>query len=360
MARSPFVLFALSVLSSSIPSSQGFSTSRQLSSSNLMNSLSSQRNQKRAPRESQRRIFDGSVFVLHVATDPSTITSHVDEDGGHSYDFISVEEAEEALQQERDRYEGERSELQWRLETQRQQLQDLADRQGEKEKTGDRNLRCSHGRGGDDVISSSRIVILGAHDAHTDATTMNIGKKNRKKGTRGSSRSNANGNDRTYLRMERLENLLQDAIVENEKLTRRLRKQHHQYNVESSVYADELREERGRLNCVRDELHMERAYFETSRRMLEHLLVAEQQKVRELEKELMIMISGERVFSQEKQSQEEYHEQQRAQYAQKEYVREESTHSQINNEKRHQQKKRGRAHADFTMNINDVQCPLYP
>jgi len=359
MARSPFVLFALSVLSSSIPSSQGFSTSRLLSSSNLKKSLSCQRNQKRLPRESQRRFFHGSIVVLRVAIDPTTITSHVDEDGGHSYDFISVEEAEEALQRERDRYEGERSELQWRIETQRQQLQDLADGRGEKEKTGDRNRRCSHSRGGDDVISSSRIVILGAH-AHTDANTMNIGKKNRKNESIGSSRSNANGNDDSYLRMEQLEDLLQDAIVENEKLTSRLRKQHHRYNVESSVYEDELREERGRLNCVRDELHMERAYFETSRRMLEHLLVAEQQKVQELEKELMIMIFGEHVFSEEKQSQEEYQEEQRPQYTRKENVRQEHTHSQINNEKRHQQKKRGRAHADFTMNINDVQCPLYP
>jgi hypothetical protein len=107
---------------------------------------------------------------------------------------------------------------------------------------------------------------------------------------------------------------------------------------------------------------MERAYFETTQQMLEHLLVEEQQKVRELENELLMMLTREQVFSQDNQSHEEYQEQQRQQQAQKQHGREEHTQSQMNNENRHQQEKksRGRTFDGFTMNINDVQCPLYP
>ena len=351
MHHSPFALFALGVLSSFISSSYGFSTSSLLSSATLEKSITRRRDQQALRRDPQRRCIDRGIVLLHAATDPTTVTSQTDEDDGSSYDFISVKEAEEALHQERNRYEGERSDLQWLLEVQRRQLQDLADGRRGKQNAGDGSgVRNAAG-------PSSRIVILGAH-AHIDA------RKNRKKAAIGGSRNNANednrkkmnNNDGTYHRMDELENLLQDAIIENEKLTRQLREQHQEYILERSMYEEELQEESSRLNFVRDELHMERAYFETSRRMLEQLLEEEQQKVRQLEKELMMMISREEhVFSQKNQSEEGYQQMERTQHAQKQQ-QEEERQRQINNEKR----RRVRAQAGFTMNINDVKSPLYP
>eukprot|EP00531_Pseudo-nitzschia_arenysensis_P015652 CAMPEP_0116156602 /NCGR_PEP_ID=MMETSP0329-20121206/22917_1 /TAXON_ID=697910 /ORGANISM="Pseudo-nitzschia arenysensis, Strain B593" /LENGTH=354 /DNA_ID=CAMNT_0003653691 /DNA_START=147 /DNA_END=1211 /DNA_ORIENTATION=+ len=354
MQLSPFALFTIVVLSSSISSSSGFSTSKLISSSAVGKSVSCRKDQRHLKRASQPQKIDRGIVLLHVATDPTTAASQTDEDDGSSYDFISVKEAEERLRQERSRYEGERSDLEWLLDVQRRQLQELSEGRRGKENAVDMTARKA----------ASRIVILGAH-AHVDA------RSNRRRGTRSASRNNANGdrnrnnNDGTYQRMGELENLLQNAIMENEKLTRQLRENHHQYSVERSMYEEELREERGQLNYVRDELHMERAYFETSRRMLEQLIQEEQQKVQQLEKELMMMISHEQAFSQEDQSQEAYQQeldrnqlaqnQQQAQQQQQQQ-QQQQMQSQINNQKR----RRGRAKAGFTMNINDVQCPLYP
>ena len=249
MFRFSFTGFsALALLLSSVPSSQGFSTSRLLSSSSLKNNCCRREYHQKSLRKPQRRCFDEGVILLRVATDPTTVTTSTGEDGERSYDFISVEEAEEALQQERTRYEGERSELEWLLEIQHQQLKDL-NKNGGKIR-GDRGRNRGDQRGSDDdIISSTRMVIHGTN-AHDDVSTIDNGKKNRKKDTKGSNRDN---NDGTLLRMEQLEALLQDAMVDNEELTIRLRDHHHQYNAERAEYEDELREERGRLNCVRDE-----------------------------------------------------------------------------------------------------------
>lgn len=370
MGRSPLLLFALGVLSSFIPRSRGFSTSQLLSSNVMKYYLFRRANRhKLSNRESQRGAFDGGGLVLHIATDPTIIASHADEDGGRSYDFVSVEEAEEALQKERARYEGERSKLEWLLEVQHQQLQDLANGRREKAKVGGKN-DGNRGRNSSGATkSSSRIVILGAH-GHVDANMKSSGKKNRQKGNRTSfrknskrkDRDNSNDNDYTYSEMQELEYFLQDAVVENEKLRRRLHEQRHQYNIERAIFEDELREGRDQLNCVRDELHMERAYFETSRRMLQQLLQEEQQKVQELEKELrMIMISRGEVLSHQEQSQDDYQERRRQEHAQKQYIQQEQYRDPMHDTNNyHQQKRRSSNKAGFTMNINDVQCPLYP
>ena len=345
MHRSHFALFALGALSSSISFSQGFCTSSLLSSATFERGLT-----RASQKDPERRCFDRGIVLLHVATDPTIVSSQTDEDDSTSYDFISVKEAEEALRRERERYEGERSDLQWLLEVQRRQLQDLAEGRPRKPNTVDENFRRSASG------PSSRIVILGAQ-ARVGA------RKTRRKATRGASRNSETRNNRkkddgTYHRMGELENLLQDAIMENEKLTRQLREQQHQYTIERSMYEEELQEERSRLNYVRDELHMERAYFETSRRMLEQLVEEEQQKVRQLEKELMMMISREQAYTQEDHSQSEYqeHPQQQAQTQHQQQVQEQQRQTQINNEKR----RRARIQVGFTMNINDVHQPLYP
>ena len=344
MYLSPFALFAVVVLSS-ISSSSGFSTSKLFCSPSLGKSICRRKHQRASGGVPQPQKFDRSIVLVHVATDPTTATSQTDEDDGRSYDFISVKEAEERLRQERARYEGERSDLEWLLQVQRRQLQELSEGRREKGNADDKMAQKA----------ASRIVILGAH-AHVESRN-----NGRKRGTRNGDCNNVNNNDGTYHRMEELENLMQNAIMENEKLTRQLREQHHQYNAESSMYEEELREERGRLNYVRDELHMERAYFETSRRMMEQLIVEEQQKVQQLEKELMMLVSHEQAFSQENESQQTYQEsydelerkqqEQKQQQAQQQY-----RHNSSTNENR----RRSRNQSGFTMNINDVQCPLYP
>jgi len=344
MTRFPFLLTALGVLSSVIPHSRGFSTSRLLSSNAVKNDL-------------LRRIYFRGSLVLRVAADQTTTTDEID--------FISVEEAEETLREERARYEGVRSELEWLLEVQRQELLELEDGRREKEKVEDTNERNRERRSSHATKSSSQIVILGA-----DTNVKNSGKKSRRKGNSRNFRSNnnrkdhnnANKNDDTFFKMKQLENLLQEASVENKTLIRRLHQQCHQYNIERSMFEDELQEGHDRLNCVRDELHMERAYFETSRRMLQQLLQEEQQNVQELEKELMmIMISRGEVLSHQEQSQVDYNEPQRQDHVQEEYIRYGHSSNENNDAKSYQQKKRrDRNMAGFTMNINDVQCPLYP
>ena len=347
MHRPPIALIALGAFSS-VSSSYGFCTSSLLSSATLEKSLSRQRDRQVSRGDPQRSHFDRGLVLRHVATDPTSVSSQTDEDDGSSYDFISVKEAEEALQRERERYEGERSDLQWLLEVQRRQLEDLAAGRPRQPNTGNEN-----GRG-----PSSRIVILGAQ-----ARVEN--KKNRRKSARGGTRKNdgrndVNNDDGTYQRMGELENLLQDALMENEKLTNQLREQQYQFNMERSMYQEELQEERARLNYVRDELHMERAYFETSRRMMQQLVEEEQQKVRQLENELMMMISQQQGFSQNNQSQGQYTQQVETQQQYAQQQRQQQRQQQQSTHSYNEKSRRAKPQAGFTMNINDVHQPLYP
>jgi len=367
MSRYRLVLFVLCVFSDYVPFPHGFSTSSLVCSNAIKKDFSRLRHGWSPDNSSQQQHFNGNIIILHA--EPVTIAAaHADVDDRRSYDFISVEEAEETLQRERARYEGERSNLQWLLEVQRRQLQDLSDGRREKGTTEEvnrdgrvRNQRV-YSRSKDFETLSSRIVILGAH-ADTDVVSSR--EENRRKGTRGSSQNNVNDNnqnstncsDNTYVRMEQLENLIHDAIVENKKLSRQLRKERHQYNFERSIYEDELREERARLNCVRDELYVERANFEKSRRTLEYLLDEEENKMDEIKKELMMLFSHDQALSREKQSHGHYQEQQHQQWAKKQFVRKGQTENQNNWKNGHQQGKRV---AGFTMNINDVHFPLYP
>lgn len=347
MIRCTFCLFSLALLSSSNPFSEGFSTSKLISSSRTKKGLCRTRYERNLERRPQLTCNDERTVLLQVAIDPTTATASAGGDSERPYDFISVEEAEEALQLERSRFEGERSELQWLLETQRQQLQDLMNESRENCKSGNTGQnRGIYRRSGEYAIASKRILIRGTH-AHADINSMNE-RRNRKKANVREKRNNA---DDTYIRMKRLESLLQDAIVENEKLTSQLCNQQHQYNAERNAYENELRDEQHRLHSFRDELHMERAYFETSRRMLERLLEEEQQKVQELEQELFMMMTGEEVFSQRDQSDEQQDEQQRQQHSQKQHQKE---------QQRQKKRARGEQNGGFSMNINDVQRPLYP
>jgi len=292
---------------------------------------------------------------LRVATDPTTAATS---DGGNrdrSYDFISVEEAEEALRRERLRYQQERSELQWLLENQRKQLQALANKKRESERNGGKT------RGTSGENPSKRIVVRGSH-AHMDINPIN-GRNRKTPNTNGRGRSRANEKDATYDKMKRLESLLQDAIVDNEKLTSQLHAQKHRYNAERKAYENELRKERSRLHSIRDELHMERAYFETSRRMLERLLEEEQRKVQQLEQELSMMMSRQRRTDERVQQQQRQHQAHQQQQNTQQYRRQAHQEQMHNTSNPKQQQaentERVRRKVDFTMNINDVACPLY-
>mmetsp|Transcript_28477 Transcript_28477/g.77113 ORF Transcript_28477/g.77113 Transcript_28477/m.77113 type:complete len:346 (+) Transcript_28477:199-1236(+) len=344
MIRRAFSFVVLVLLFSSIPNSEGFSSSKVISSGRIQKVACHPGYQRNFERRPQWRCNDQGDVSLRVVIDPTTASSSVGGDDERSYDFISVEEAEEALQRERARYEGERSKLEWLLENQRKQLEDLENDRREIEINGDQTL-ANAGRS----IASRRIVIRGAH-AHVDINAMNSRKK-RNKAKRENVREKINDTDETYIRMKRLESLLRDAIDENEKLTSQLLEQQHQYNAERNLYENEMREEQRILDSFRDELHMERAYFETSRRMLERMLEEEQHKVRELEQELFMLHTQGEVFGHQQPQCDQHEEQRRQQQAQQQRQKE---------QQRQKKRQRGGQYSGFTMNINDVQCPLYP
>mmetsp|Transcript_30307 Transcript_30307/g.34800 ORF Transcript_30307/g.34800 Transcript_30307/m.34800 type:complete len:377 (-) Transcript_30307:330-1460(-) len=372
MTRTVFGLLALALLSSFFPSSKGFSLTRLLYSSSNQEPC---RNIKRKNcRCRNHRELD---FLLRVATDPTTTdTISEDKEKNLSYDFISVEEAETHLQRERTRYEMERSELQRLLDLQSQQLQDLAEGQLGKGTEGGNNSRS---RGGAESQTSTRMVV---HDSSVGV--INSIKKDRNK-CNNKSDSNKKNVD-TMLKMELLEARFRDALIDNEELTRLLHDQHREYRLERAALEDQLREEQDRLDYIRDKLHTERAYFETSRRMLERLLGEEEQKVHELEQELLILMTREHIFSEQKRSleqqqyrqeqeqarkqeeEEQQHQQQRRRrrriqlQVQEQKLREynNSYNGNRNNQQRQEEIGMSVNPTGFSMNINDVQCPLFP
>merc|ERR1712238_516701 len=131
--------------------------------------------------------------------------------------------------------------------------------------------------------------------------------------------------------------------------------------------------------------HTERAYFETSRRMLERLLGEEEQKVHELEQELLMLMTREQIFSEQKRSLEQQQYRQEQEQARKQEEEEEEEHQQRrrrriqlqvqeqklreynnsyngngNNQQRQEEIGMSVNPTGFSMNINDVQCPLFP
>jgi hypothetical protein len=357
LIRSSFGFLILSIF----PSSEGFSTSKLISSSNLKPF----RHIKK--KNCSNRYHREPLVILRAAadatTDTTTTTSASSEitEKPRSYDFISVEEAEDSLRQERARYEGERSELKQLIEIQNQQLRRSAE--GRRDKVKD-NIGRNHPRA--EKPSSARIVVQ-----NSAAGAFNYAQKNRKKRTGNiNNGSNNKVNNDLILRMEQLEARLRDALIDNDKLTRRLHEQHRQYNAERAELEDQLREEQDRLDSAREELYMERSYFETSRRMLEGLLEVETHKVQvleqELEHEFLMQITREEDFSQQRQSLEEQHQrQQQAQIQQEQDLERRRRQEQelyAYNNSNHNGNGSNRQQQDdcFTMNINDVQCPLYP
>jgi hypothetical protein len=366
LIRSSFGFLALAHLSF-IPSSEGFSTSRLISSSTNLKPF-----RQIKKKNCSRRYLREPLVLLRVAANPTTDTdtttttvsasSEITEKP-RSYDFISVEEAEDSLRRERARYEGERSELKQLIEIQNQQLKRSTE--GRRGRVKD-NIGRNHPR----AEKAARIVV---HNSAAGAFNYGDAKKDRNKKRNGNIKNGSNKkvNNDIILRMEQLEARLRDALIDNDELTRRLHEQHRQYNAERAELEDQLREEQDRLDCAREELDMERSYFETSRRMLEGLLEVEQHNVQVLEKELeqefLMQITREEDFSQQKQSLDQQNQRQEQAQQQQELDLERrrrqeqelyayNNNSNYNGNGSNQQRQQDDC---FTMNINDVQCPLY-
>lgn len=358
LIRSSFGFLALSI----IPSSEGFSTSnlkpfRQIKKKNCSSRC------LREPLIILRAAADTTIDTTATVSASSEITEKP-----RSYDFISVEEAEDSLRQERARYEGERSELKQLIEIQNQQLRRSAE--GRRDKVKDNSIGRNHpGRNHPraEKPSPARIVVQ-----NSAAGAFNYAQKNRKKRTGNiNNGSKKKVNNDIILRMEQLEARLRDALIDNDELTRRLYEQHRQYNAERAELEDQLREEQDRLDSAREELYMERSYFETSRRMLEGLLEVETHKVQvleqELEQEFLMQITREEDISQQKQSLEQQHQRQQQAQVQQEQDserrrRQEQEQYEYNNSNHNGNGSNRQQQQDdcFTININDVECPLYP
>ena len=310
-----------------------------------------------------------------------------------SYDFISVEEAENALRRERARYEGERSELQRLVDVQSRQIRELSER-GMHTTTTTTTTTTGKDKGisdNDAVVDKDTSVQIIVHDSSVTGV-INNGKRIRRnsRSNKGSSSSNNNSNKEEnaniMAKMKRMEIEFREVLMDNEELTRNFRDQRHQFLAERDDLEDQIKEEQIRLDCARDELHMERAYFETSRRMLERLLDDEQQKVQELEQELLMLITREQIFSEQKRSLEQQEQKLRQEYAQTQQKEKENDEGE---EQQQQQQQRQHEYAQqmqeenvyvyndsttdrkesmvggnpggFSMlNNNDVHCPLYP
>lgn len=312
---------------------------------------------------------DANTFVdFSINEKPATDKRSSKSASGRSYDFISVEEAEEKLKKQRTRHEKERSNLQRLIDVQNQQIRDLSSRSRKDKKDEDISKPSKS--------SMTRIIV-----PDFDGDVININgkggfRKNKKRGNargyynkekkRKDDKRNANDDD-IMARMKYMEERFRQAVIDNKELSKRLQVQRRQYLEEREGLENQIRNEQDKLNCVRDELHMERAYFETSRRMLERLLEDEQRKVEELEQEILMLLTREQIFYSEQRIQEHNVEQQSHQNEEGQYRRRQQPIKQNDDPfvvnipvKNRNRRAPSTTPNGFTMNINDVHCPLFP
>jgi hypothetical protein len=207
-------------------------------------------------------------------------------DNDSEYVFISMEEAEAALRRERLEFDKERHELNSMLEKQRTQLEDLC--RG--------RPRNNQGTVDDDEVITPELVDL------DDVESIRKSKSSKSPTMMTSISSNTAPHEQAMQwadaegglmqqqeyqeQLRNIENQLRHVMGENERLMKRLQDQHRNYQGEKRELQERIMEERERLVHLREELNMERAYFETSRKLLENLLETEQKKVMALQEEL--------------------------------------------------------------------------
>ncbi|KAG7345910.1 hypothetical protein IV203_004977 [Nitzschia inconspicua] len=204
------------------------------------------------------------------------------------YVFISVEEAEEALRHERMQFDKERQQMHVMLEDQRRQLEELASRQGQ------RQARSSKRRGSPSNVSSATtiphdIIDVNAEDdgKSTSSSSLSSNTAPHEQAMKWADTEGGLMQQEQYQEhLRNIENQLRHVMGENERLMKRLQDQHRDFQCEKRELQERIMEERERLSHLREELNMERAYFDTSRKLLENLLETEQKKVMALQEEL--------------------------------------------------------------------------
>jgi hypothetical protein len=205
--------------------------------------------------------------------------------GDVKYIFISVEEAEEALRQERMFFDKERQQMRGLLDDQRRQLEELASRQVQ------RQAHSSKRKGSSSISESSNPagdILESGNCSITPSTPLFTSKM--EPHHQAINGVNAEGGvmhqEQYQEKLMNIENQLSHIMDENERLVKRLQDQHRNFKVEKLELQERILEEQERLTHLREELNMERAYFETSRKLLENLLETEQKKVMSLQEEL--------------------------------------------------------------------------
>jgi hypothetical protein len=202
------------------------------------------------------------------------------------YVFISMEEAEQALRHERTIFDKERQEMRGILEDQRRQLEELASRQVQRHARSSKRKESST-----TIVPPDPVEFIQDSDSCSSPTSIPSSSSSKTaphdqpmKWT--DTESGVMQLEKYHEQLRNIENQLGHVMGENDRLMKRLQDQHRNFQGEKRELQERIIEERERLTHLREELNMERAYFETSRKLLENLLETEQKKVMSLQEEL--------------------------------------------------------------------------
>jgi chromosome segregation ATPase len=266
------------------------------------------------------------------------------------YVFISMEEAEEALRQERMQFDRERQQMRGLLEDQRRQLEELAARQGQRAARSKRKGPSATTIVPPDVIDvtteskSTTVVSSSSSSSSLSSNTAPHEQAMQWADTEGGLMQQ----EQYQEQLRNIEHQLRHVMGENERLMKRLQDQHRNFQGEKRELQERIMEERERLTHLREELNMERAYFDTSRKLLENLLETEQKKVMALQEELFSRdIMGRQFAHGSGPDAARIHE-------------EFATFSNGNHPRRNGKAGRHSGMEGLEMNMNDIRSPLYP
>jgi hypothetical protein len=284
-----------------------------------------------------------TVVVMHGSSnkreeDPSEV----------EYVFISMEEAEEALRKERARFDKEKAEMRYLLEVQRNQLEELAGRREHRNRVVSRK-QTKPITGGlmqpDPVFGSvngsttTKSVSVASAASSSSGTTLSNSAPHDQAMKWADTEGGYQQQDQYQEQLRHIEHKLRHVLNENTRLMQRLQDQHKTFQMEKNDFKERIMEERERLQHLREELHMERAYFETSRKLLENLLETEKKKVMALKAELFERDMMGRQFA---------------------YGAGPTIHEEYVYQTRHTNNNGRRAGRGLEMNMNDIRTPLYP
>lgn len=267
---------------------------------------------------------DTSLSVASYGTRHHRDTA-ANSDADDEHVFISVKEAEEAVRQERESSHYERQALRDMLEEQRLQLEALQASRRRRSNGGAAGhgpaaasgnvIEVMVGTGGMSSTSQAANTMMGRRSSsgkmmstsllvEPDPVFDRINNDGRASSSytppktvmwRDSVRYNkhqeqqhADAQQQQHHREQlfEIESQLRDVMEQNSFLLKQLHEQHIAHEEERAEWESRIAEEHDRLLHLQEELCVERAYFDTSRKLLEGLLETEQKKVRALQDEL--------------------------------------------------------------------------